>query len=581
MHGLHSLWHAGEAQQHPKPPEAAPQLGCMLSALVPLPHLRSSVSISQILRHIRVCLIIARHAAVMRMSHGSWRWLARRWRSSDGRILADLATPERIRVMFEDLGGAYIKVGQLLATRRDLVGEDIARSLLSLQSAVPSDSPDVVETLIRAGCGRPSGEVFSSFNAAPLASGSIAQVHLGRLHDGRHVAVKVRHHRIVAHIEADLALLLWLARLAQRQPRWAIYQPVMVAADFARMIRRETDFEREARHIERFATAFANDSAVRFPSVVHELSSASVLVMDFLDGVPVDDHLRVAALQCDTGQVARTLVRVWLAMVFQHRFYHADPHPGNLLVLPGGVLGVIDCGMATRIDQRTTDALEDILVGLAQADYPAVVHRALALCQLPGDFDEEAFTDGLTDLIAIHSAPGRRLDLARALMEVADLIAQHRLLLPPIAARLLRMLTLLDATARSLAPELDLAALARPHVEVVVKRRLSPGSQIRRLRQWAGEWFGLVGSMPRQISDILDQVRRGRFDLHVDHRRLEPVVNRLVHGVLLAAVFLGSVLVWHSQLPPTIGGHSVIGMIGCGTSGYLVLRLLWRARRQM
>lgn len=502
-------------------------------------------------------------------------WLGRRLRGRDGRRLDELPQSVRLRLAIEELGGTFLKIGQLLASRPDLVGQEAADELARLRAGVPADPFEAVTTVLATELGRPVETVFRHLDPQPIASGSIAQVHRATLADGRTVAVKIQHPGVEERVSADLVLLGHLAGLAARHSGLARFQPEAVVAELGRMLRDELDFTREARHLERFRGNFAGDPSVRFPAPLPGLASRRVLVMELLEGVP---FANLAQPTANGAALARRGAHLWLEMLFRDRFYHADPHPGNLLLLPDGAIGVLDAGMANALTPRTAEALEEILAGIATGDAAAAARAVVHLCQAPRGFDEVAFADDLAELAQRHGRTAiDQLDLAGALRDFADLIARHRLILPGVVARLLRMLMLLDGTARDLGADVSLAALAHPYARTLLKRRLSPLAQARHVLRASGAWWRLAGELPQQVGDILDLVRRGRLDVHLEHHRLEPVVNRLVSGVVLAALFLGSALLWRADEQ---GLRSWFGLLGCLVSGMLALRLLWRTRHQ-
>jgi ubiquinone biosynthesis protein len=283
--------------------------------------------------------------------------------------IADLATPVRIRLALSELGTTFIKFGQMLSTRPDLVGPDVAAELAHLQSQTPPDPPGAAEATIEKELGSAPSALFASFDSTPFASASIAQVHHARLHSGEAVVVKVQKTGIGSRVEADLSMLVDLASLAERQLEdLKPYHPVAIVHQFTKMMRAELDFQRELRNIQQFRQNFAADETVHFPVPYPELCSTRVLTMECLEGTLVSQVKTPTGEDSEMDAFARRGANTYLQMIFGDGFYHADPHPGNLMILPGGVVGVLDCGMVPRLDDDLREAIEDLLLAAVQRD---------------------------------------------------------------------------------------------------------------------------------------------------------------------------------------------------------------------
>jgi ubiquinone biosynthesis protein len=499
-------------------------------------------------------------------------------RVATGRKLTDLTHETRVRLALTELGTTFIKLGQMLSTRSDLVGPKMARELSLLLDSAPADPPATVRTTIEAELGRPVAELFAEFHEAPIASASIAQVHRARLHRGPVVAVKVQHPGIEARVRNDLEILLTLAELvettlAEARP----YQPRATAAEFQRTLLRELDFGREERNLQQFAANFARDRTVRFPATCPDFSTSRVLTMEFLDGVKLSDVERVRAF--DLNDIARRGAAVFLEMIFRDGFFHADPHPGNLLVLPDGVIGMLDCGMVGRLDERLRDQIEELLLAILSRDGILLTALITRIGQVPPGLDQAGLASDLTDFLMYHGTKSLdRFDLGGALTEMTEIIRRYHILLPAGIALLLKVLVMLEGTSRLLNPHFSLVELIRPYQMKLIRRRLSPKRQARRLYRLYQEWEALGAMLPQGIRDVLQQVQSGRFIVHLEHKGLEPSVNRLVFGMLTSALFLGSTLMV-SQKVLAIGEVSVVGIVGCAVSLVLGVRLLWAIRK--
>jgi len=498
-------------------------------------------------------------------------------RSAEGQAIAELDLNQRVRLALTDLGTTFIKLGQMLSTRPDLVGLEMAEELSRLQAEAPADPPDTVRQLIASELGHPPEMLLGEFDPEPFASASIAQVHGALLPTGERVVLKIQKAGVAKRVESDLSILSGLAELAEKYAsELRPYEPVALVRQFRRSIQRELDFNSERRNLEEFGRNFANDPTVRFPRPWPEYCSRRVLTMERFEGVPGTDTTRLLASGADLSELARRGAAMYLEMIFRDSFYHADPHPGNLMLLPGGVLGVVDCGMTGRLDEGLRDAIEGLLLAIAQKDAESLTDAVWYLGAVPPACSREQLRSDLTEFVAEYTAQSiTELDLSAALGSLTDIIRRYRVVLPPGVSLLLRTLVLLEGTSRRLSPEFSLAEVIHPFYQKSLGRRFSPRRLLLRLMRTYRDWDRLFQALPRDLNETLRRVRAGRFSVHLEHRHLDPVVNRLVLGIITASLFLGSSLLWSMKAPPLVGGVSVFG-----ASGYLVALVMgWRLFR--
>ncbi|QDV75673.1 putative protein kinase UbiB [Botrimarina mediterranea] len=513
--------------------------------------------------------------------HGLADWFSRfdlpftkRLRGRGGAGKPTVRREERVRRALEELGPAFIKFGQVLATRPDMVGVELADELAKLQTAAPADPPEVVRRSIAMALGKPVEECFATFDDVPIASASIGQVHRARLFDGREVAVKVRRAGVEHLLRVDTDILIGLADLAEKLPEFAPYRPRATAIEFSRTVRRELDFRDELRRIEQFREAFAGDPRVLIPQPHAELSSGQVLTLQWLDGAKLSDPNFASLANTDLSEVARHGAEVFLEMIFDHGLYHADPHPGNLLILPGGVIGLLDFGMVGRISDALREDLEDMLIAIVADDPPELTAVLLRIGVCPTTLDEDAFSADIADFVDHYGQMDvDRFDLAGALTELFRLVRRHGVSLTPQLAMLLKLLVMLEGTAKRLSPHFSLVELLGPMQRRMILRRLNPMRQAKKIRRLYGEVEQLAEEMPRRVRDLLTQFQSGRFEVHLEHRGLEPSVNRLVLGLLTSSLILAGALMVRTEVWP-IYGVSAPGAIAFVFSGLLGLRLL-------
>jgi ubiquinone biosynthesis protein len=528
-------------------------------------------------RAVEIFSILSKYGLARWVSRFDLTFAARMFRRHNGKSLASLAPAQRVRHALTELGPTFIKLGQILSTRADLVGVELAGELERLQDDAPADSAAAVQQLIESELGRPLHEIFAEFDDQPLASASIAQVHRARLINGDEVVVKVQHPDAERIIRVDLEILSGIAQLAGRLKEFRQYRPEATVLEFRRTILRELDFARELRNLQRFAADFADVPYVRFPRPYPELSTSRVLTMQRLQGIKLSDAASLRHIGLDKAEIARRGAQVFLDMVFTHGFYHADPHPGNILLLPGNVIGLLDCGMVGRIDERLRDAIEEMLLAIGNRDGTHLAAIIRRVCVVPPDIDQATLTLDVADFVAHYTnQPLNTIDFSGAINELVEMIRRYQIAMPARLAVLLKVLVMLEGTARLISPKFSLTEVLAPFQKKLLLRRLSPRRQWRKMQRVAGDVEQLVEVLPRGIMEILEQVQSGKFDIHLDHRGLEPSVNRVVLGMMTSFLFLGSSILLATHAPPLIYGNvSLLGAAGCLISMVWGLRLFW------
>jgi ubiquinone biosynthesis protein len=503
-------------------------------------------------------------------------WVQDRIRSADGQHIPDLKIEVRVRLALTELGTTFIKLGQMLSTRPDLVGPEMAGELARLQTDTPADPPATVRATMEAEFGKPPNELFAHFKEEHLASASIAQVHAARLHSGEHVVVKVQHASIEDKIMRDLDILAGLAELAERRSsELRPYQPEAVVRQFRRTLLRELDFTFERRNLEEFAKNFAQDDTVHFPRAYAPFSTRRVLTMEKLDGILGTHPGALADSGVDLNEFAHRGATMYLNMIFRDAFYHADPHPGNLMLLPSGVVGVLDCGMVGRLDEELAEGLDDMLMAVVNRNSVDLEEALLRVGSAPSATPRDLLRADLTDFIADYVGQSiQDINLSGAMNDLFEIIRRYTITLPPQLSTLLRTLVVLEGTAQRLNPEFSLAEVIRPFYNTMVRKRLSVRRILGRLQHALGDWERLAASLPRGLNDFLKRVRDGTFSVHLYHRHIDSAINRLVLGVMTAALLVGSSLLWSMKAPPTIKDVSVVGGVGYFAAAYLSWRLL-------
>jgi ubiquinone biosynthesis protein len=524
-----------------------------------------------------ILAILGRYGLADWLSGLDYEWVQGRFVSFDGERLGKLTQEARIRLALTELGTTFIKFGQMLSTRADLVGPDLAAELSQLRSHTPPDPPDIIKESIRVELGSVCQDLFADFDDKPLASASIGQVHAAKLFSGEQVVVKVQRAGIEAKILGDLDIMGMLADLAQKHVSYIRpYQPAATLREFRRTLLNELDFSSEKRNLEEFSENFAKDKNIHFPLVYPALCSRRVLTMERLVGISGEDVPGMRGSGFDLNEFAQRGAAMYLDMIFRDGFYHADPHPGNLMMLPGGVIGVIDCGMVGRLDETMRQEVETLLLSIINKDAVELTDSVMRLGSVPADLDRDTLRAEISNFVTEYSSRSLRdFNLSAALRQMTDIIRRYHIVLPSSLALMLKTLAMLEGTSRQLNPNFNLAALIEPYQVKVLKQRFSLDRVLRKLYRAYRDWDRLIDMFPRDLAEILRRVRNGTFEVKHEHHKLESTVNRLVLGILSASFFIGSSVLLAHQVEPAPGGVSIIGSIGC----LLSLVFAWRLGR--
>lgn len=506
-----------------------------------------------------------------------------------GRREERITPAEHVRMAIEDLGATFIKLGQILSTRPDLLPPDYLRELTRLQDDAQPIPRDTSEGLINEELGAPVSELFASFESTPMAAASIGQVHAALLPDGTEVVVKVRRPGVVEQVTEDIEIVRNLSLVASRRwPPAEQYDLVGLADEFAETLRGEMDYLREGRNAERFAANFADDSEVHIPRVIWERSTSSILTLERIRGIKIDDTAALDAAGIDRTVLAQRLARVLLKMILEDGFFHADLHPGNILVEPGGRIGLIDFGMVGRIDEGGRERLAALLDSLADRDPERLVDAVLDLSTGRGKVNREGLKRDIERLLArYYDRPLGEVPLGPLLDEALAAVRRHRLQLPSSLALMFRALIVSEGLGLRLDPKFNVAPMLKPLGERILLRRYSPTAWAKRAGRTMLDADRLAAELPRRIHRILKTLDRGGFEFGVRREsldplgdRLEKLANRIVLGVITAAFIIGlSVLMLVYHPGETDHWLGVVFAGGLVVAAGLGLYLAWRIIR--
>ncbi|MBN2808207.1 MAG: ubiquinone biosynthesis protein UbiB [Deltaproteobacteria bacterium] len=486
---------------------------------------------------------------------------------------------ERLRLALEELGPTFVKLGQLLSTRPDLVSPDILLELRKLQDKVPGFSFAEAEEQIKTSIGSPLTEVFKEFSREPVAAASISQVHRARLRDGSDVAVKVQRPEIEEMIATDIDIMFTLAQLATKHiSELEPYQPLLLVREFAKNIRLELDFQVEGRNIDRFAKNFADDPTVHIPTVYWQQSSSKVLTLEWIDGIKVDELDLSGESAFDPLVLAANGADFVLRQILEFGLFHGDPHPGNLFVLPGNVIAPIDFGLVGRLDDELASALLDLLISLLKQDVQGLLRVMFRI----GVVDEEKINlrelrADLFDLLDRYVGVSlKNLRLHNLVKDFMRIVSFHQIRFLPDFMLLLRVLLSVETTARQLDPDFDFVTHAAPLVEKLAEKRFSAEHLQKIVRSQLRELSSLLEVIPGATRDILKKLSRGHLRFEFEHlgldlfsKNLDRIANRISFTMVVSAIIIASSLIMSADNGFKIFGYPLLGIIGYILAGGL------------
>ena len=482
-----------------------------------------------------------------------------------------LSRAERVRMALEELGPTYIKLGQILSTRTDLVPVDFIQELSKLQDEVPcfpfSEAKEIVENQL----GRPLLEVFEAFDEIPIASASLGQVHRAKLKDGDDVAVKIQRPQIKKTIEVDLEIMLHLATLMERHiEEMALQRPVKIVEEFARALEKELDYAIEASSMERVASQFLNDTTVYIPKVYRELTTCCVLTAEYIDGIKISDIEKLDKAGSDISVITKRGADFLLKQVFENGFFHADLHPGNMFVLSEDVICFIDFGMTGSVDRQTRDDFVDLMDNIIHQNESKTTEIILKLTYWDEEPDIRHLEEDVADFMAKHFyKPLKDIEISKLVQELLELASRHYLRIPSSIYLMMRAIGIVEGMALMLDPNFDMIAHTEPFIRRIKIGRYSPQRIAGDIMRMSSELMQFMQQFPKDTLEIMRLIRQRKITLKFEHQGLENMLathdqisNRISFSIIIAALLIGSALIVIAETPPMIYGISFIGIIG-------------------
>jgi ubiquinone biosynthesis protein len=499
-----------------------------------------------------------------------------------------MGTFERIRHALEELGPTFVKFGQIMSLRPDLLPPRLIDELSRLQDDVAPVDISEIQEVVEEGTGRPLLETFSVFDATPLAAASISQVHRGALKkDGRIAGIKVQRPGIRSKMNTDLDILAMVAgRVHERMDELKSFDLPNLIQLIKRTLLRELDFKREALNM-KIARSYAGEaSEIYIPEVYEEYCTERILVMEYIQGSKLKDV--TTATLSDPASLARQGLRAAIHQILEDGFFHADPHPGNVLITEDERICLVDWGMTGRLSERDRHRLIYLLKSVLDKDGEAMVHALLRIGHAEASIDQRALERELLDIVDSHFAvPVKDMNIGRLLMEITELLRTYRLGLPPDLVIMIKALVTAEGTARHIYPDLNVFVEAKEYISNLAIERFSPESLWRSLRFAASQFLSIQKELPNRLESILSKADRGELTLGFRHENLaglrntlDNITNRLTFGIIISAMIIGSSMIITTGIGPLLFGFPALGVIGYLISGVLGLWLVFNIIRK-
>ena len=481
-----------------------------------------------------------------------------------------LSRPQRLRMAFQELGPTYIKLGQILSTRPDLVPMEYIDELSKLQDKIPAFPFEQVRNVVNAEFGMPPEDLFDTLEEEPFASASIGQVHRAVLKDGESVAVKFQRPGIQKIIEVDLEIMLHLATLAEHHiEELSFHRPVKIVEEFAKTLEKEIDYKNEATNMERVARHFLDDPHVYIPKVYRETTTTRVLSTEFVEGIKISDIEKLEAAGLDRKIITARGADLVLKQIFVYGFFHADPHPGNIFVLPDNVICLLDFGMTGIVDRQTREDFVDLLDSIVHQNEIRASQALLKLTDWEYEPDRRRFEREVADFMGRHLyKPLKDIELGRLLQELLELATALRLRIPPDIFLMMKAFSTVEGVGHLLDPSFDMIAQATPFITEVKLARYKPQRIADDVYDLTSRLLHFFQQFPKDLLDLASLIRQQKLGIQIENQGLnrmlsthDQISNRISFSIIIAALIIGSALIVISEIPPLLYGISLIGII--------------------
>jgi ubiquinone biosynthesis protein len=548
--------------------------------------------IHHVQRYAQVLEVLARHGFAELSQEMGLDTLIDRGRAIVGAAPKRTGDPiplaQRLRQVMEELGPTFVKLGQVLSTRADLIPEDWVQEFKRLQNNVPGVDYAVIQKSLEDEFPGRLKRIFRSIQKKPVAAGSMAQVHRAKLRDGTRIVLKVLRPSIREVTAVDMEILRSFAELIEGRFANLGYSPTEAVDEFAKELKREVDMMYEGRSTERLGSLFEGDPDIVFPKIHWDATTHSVLAMDEIQGLVLSNMTSDRPPPEERRALVENGARAVFMQCLDYGFFHADPHPGNLIAMPGGRIAFIDCGMTGQVDGRTARQLADLVSGVVDGDLDRVIAVAGAIADVGQEkLEDRALRADVNAIISeFQGTPLDRLNLGRVLQNFFTALRNHQVRCPADIILLIKALTTIESVGRELDPSFDMVGFVRPYLENLVSKRYSPSALKGRFKRSALQYLELVEDLPGEIRPIFAQLRRNKLAVNLEHRGLDRLTRTIEHAsrnisfaLIIAAMFVGSSILILATRNPGMAVLNTIGIAGFAASAILVVVMMLSNRK--
>ena len=494
-----------------------------------------------------------------------------------------LTLPQRARLACEELGPTFIKLGQVLSIRPDLIPRKFAEEFSKLQDEVPPFSFDEVEKQFKKEFGKPISKLFAEFNKQPIAAASLSQVHKAKLISGETVAVKIQRPNISKIIETDISVLFSLVKfIEKRSISGHLFQPVEIIREFSQTIKKELDFINEGRNIEKFRVNFRESETVHIPKVYWNFTTEKILVMEFIKGTKISKVIGSKNLKFDKKIISNRGADMILKQILIDGFFHGDPHPGNIFIMKNNIIAPIDFGMVGRVEESAMVNMADLLIATISNDADKIVRVLENMDIVDQEMDLKKIKVEISYFIdKYYNVPLKQLEMGRIIEEIMKVMVQHQIKVPSDLVLLTKAIMTIEGVGRELNPDFNMAARAKPFASKLIRRKYSLNNLMKVSGKFAEEFFNFLKTFPDEFSYLIKNLRKGKFSVSFQHKGLEKLIleidrasNRLSFSMIISALIIGSSFIILSNKGPFILNYPVLGIFGYLTAAILGLWLV-------
>ncbi len=494
---------------------------------------------------------------------------------------------QKMRLVCEELGPTFVKFGQLVSNRSDLLPIDLIKELEKLQDGVPPVAGDITAQVVEQELKKKTDELFEWFEYEAFASASIAQVHRATLKTGEKVVLKIQRPGIKEVIESDIKVMLYVAEIfSKRIPSVKSFNPVGLVKNFEDSIKKELDFIHESINVQRFHNNFSEDESdkgyIHSPIVYKEYTTSKILTLEYIEGIKISDNTKLDSTGLDRKIIARRFAISYIKQIFNYGFFHADPHPGNLFILPANVICYLDYGMMGSIMKKDIQQLGNIFLAVKAKDVRKIIRSVQQLSDNPVIKNFRDLETDLNEFVQNFSVQTiHQNEMSTILLELKDIIVLHGIKVPTHFFLLARSMVIIEGVLMQLDPELDLAKLVRPYLLRAIARQYDPIQFTKRILNSVYEMGMYMEEFPRDLKNAIRRINDGEIKVDLRHKGIDPLVHtinrisrQVIYAVLIAAFIIGSTQMIISKVQPLWGTTSALGIIGLLIAGIMAYKMM-------